>query len=234
MDNLLIKDLVNNSNAKLYCASTDWTLEKVVSYLVDNSISACPVTSSNLNKGQIRQIDGYAILSEIALLLKDNGDAKIKDYLNRTSRTLSDDQYLVDFISVLHRKPIFSVKNKANIFYANIYPKDVSNFFHGVSSQFLHLRSIENHISTFLAKYISHIDLEEGSVQIEKASFGDKINALFDIVWEQANISYDLSIMRTRLNKCTDLRNQYFHHRSENVDNEYLKESWSIIKRVIK
>ena len=61
--------------------------EKVVSYLVDNSISACPVTSSNLNKGQIRQIDGYAILSEIALLLKDNGDAKIKDYLNRTSRT---------------------------------------------------------------------------------------------------------------------------------------------------
>ena len=61
-----------------------------------------------------------------------------------------------------------------------------------------------------------------------------QINALFDIVWEQANISYDLSIMRTRLNKCTDLRNQYFHHRSENVDNEYLKESWSIIKRVIK
>ena len=60
MDNLLIKDLVNNSNVKLYCVSTEWTLEKVVSYLVDNSITACPVTSSNLNKGQIRQIDGYA------------------------------------------------------------------------------------------------------------------------------------------------------------------------------
>ena len=234
MQNLLIKDLVKFSNARLFCASTEWSLEKVVSYLVDNSIPACPVTSSNLNKGQIRQIDGYAILSEISLLLKDRGDEKIKGYLNMTSRTLSDDQYLVDFISVLHRKPIFSVKDKANIFYANIYPKDISEFFHGVSSQFLHLRSIENHIATFIEKYVSHLTVDEESVQIEKAAFGDKINALFDDIWDQTNINYDRTMMRNRLNKCIDLRNQYFHHRSENIDNVFLKESWSIIKRVIK
>ena len=38
MQNLLIKDLVKFSNARLFCASTEWSLEKVVSYLVDNSI----------------------------------------------------------------------------------------------------------------------------------------------------------------------------------------------------
>ena len=71
-------------------------------------------------------------------------------------------------------------------------------------------------------------------MQIEKAAFGDKINALFDDIWDQTNINYDRTMMRNRLNKCIDLRNQYFHHRSENIDNVFLKESWSIIKRVIK
>ena len=51
---------------------------------------------------------------------------------------------------------------------------------------------------------------------------------------DQTNINYDRTMMRNRLNKCIDLRNQYFHHRSENIDNVFLKESWSIIKSVNK
>ena len=82
MDNLYIKDMVASSGAKLYCVGTNWTLNQVVSFLIENDIPACPVTNASTNKGIIRQIEGYAVLKELSLKLKEYGKSPIKDFMN--------------------------------------------------------------------------------------------------------------------------------------------------------
>ena len=116
MDNLYIKDMVASSDAKLYCVGTNWTLNQVVSFLIENDIPACPVTKASTNKGIIRQIEGYAVLKELSLKLKEDGESPIKDFMNESEWEMSDNQYLVDKISVLYRKPVFAIKNSCSVY----------------------------------------------------------------------------------------------------------------------
>ena len=83
MENLYIKDLVNFSGRKLICVQTTWSINQVVSYLIENDIPACPVIHSKIKNEVVGRIRGYAILKDLALRLKDFGENKIEDFMNK-------------------------------------------------------------------------------------------------------------------------------------------------------
>jgi hypothetical protein len=225
MENLYVKDMVSSLDAKLYCVGTDWTLNQVVSFLIENDIPACPVTKANTNKGIIRQIEGYAVLKELALKLKEYGESPIVDFMNDSEWEVSDNQYLVDKMSVLYRKPVFSIKNNQNQYYATIFQKDVTWFFYHVSSRFMLIRAIENKLSGF----IYSIDDNES---IYEVPLGVKIEKLFsDNIWNKSKIGFDKNRLHVILNNCAEIRNQFVHHRDSDVDVKFLKKSWDILKR---
>ena len=70
MENLYIKDLVSFSGKKLYCVQTSWSINQVVSYLIEKDIPACPVIHSKIKNGVAGRILGCAILKDLALKLK--------------------------------------------------------------------------------------------------------------------------------------------------------------------
>jgi hypothetical protein len=228
MKNLYIKDLVYSSNAKLYCVSINWTVNQVVSYLIENDIPACPITKASTGKGLIRQIEGNAVLKELSLKLKEYGESPIKDFMNESKWEMSDNQYLVDKISVLYQKPVFAIKNIKNQYYATIFEKDVAKYFYNLSSRFMLLREIENRLTAFI--YL--IDSDES---INNDPFGDKIEKLFsDNIWNKAKIGFDKSRLHYFLQNCNEIRNQFFHYRDSDVDVKFLKKSWDIVKVQLK
>ena len=228
MENLFIKDMIAASDTKLFCVGVDWSLNEVVSFLIENDIPACPVTKASTNKGIIRQIEGYAVLKELSLKLKEYGESPIKDFMNESEWEMSDNQYLVDKISVLYRKPVFAIKNSQNQYYTTIFQKDVAQYFYHVSSRFMLIRAIENKLSGF----IYSIDEDESIYEIP---FGEKIEILFsDNIWNKSKIGFDKSRLHDILNNCAEIRNQFVHHRDSDVDVNILKKSWDIIKRELK
>ena len=120
MENLYIKDLVSFSGKKLYCVQTSWSISRVVSYLIEKDIPACPVIHSKIKNEVVGRIRGYAILKDLALRLKDFGEHKIEDFMSESKWELSADQYLVDKISVLYQKPVFAITNEKNQYYATV------------------------------------------------------------------------------------------------------------------
>ena len=224
MENLYIKDLVSFSGRKLICVQTSWSINQVVSYLIENDVPACPVIHSKIKNEVVGRIRGYAILKDLALRLKDFGENKIEDFMSESKWELSADQYLVDKISVLYEKPVFAITNEKNQYYATIFQKDVAEYLHHISSRFMYLRAIENKLSGF----IFSIDKNES---IYEVPFGVKIEKLFsDDIWNKSKIGFDKTRLHQILNKCSDIRNKFVHHRDSNVDVKTLKRSWKILK----
>ena len=110
MENLYIKDLVSFSGKNLWCVHTSWSISRVVSYLIEKDIPACPVIHSKIKNEAVGRIRGYAILKDLALRLKDFGENKIEDFMSESKWELSAEQDLVDKISVLYEKPVFAIK----------------------------------------------------------------------------------------------------------------------------
>ena len=224
MENLYIKDLVSFSGKKLYCVQTSWSLNQVVSYLIEKDIPACPVIHSKIKNGVAGRILGCAILKDLALKLKDFGERKIEDFMS-DKWELSDDQYLVDKISALYRKPVFAIKNDRNQYYATIFQKDVAEYLHHISSRFMFLRAIENRLTIF----IYSLNQDES---VHKLQLMEKIELLFsDDIWSLAKIGFDKSRLNKILVECCVIRNKYYHYRESNVDVKILEKSWDIIKR---
>ena len=141
---------------------------------------------------------------------------------------LSSEQYLVDKISVLYEKPVFVIINDKNQYYATVFQKDVAEYLHHISSRFIYLRAIENKLSGF----IYSIDENESVYDV---SFGVKIEKLFsDEIWSKSKIGFDKSSFHKILNKCSEIRNQFVHHRSDDVDVKILKKSWKILKNELR
>ena len=228
MDNLYVKNMVLAIDRKFYCVGVDWTLNRVVSFLIENDIPACPVTKANTKKNVIRQIEGYAVLKELALKIKEYGENPISDFMNDSEWELSDNQYIVDKISVLYRKPVFTIKNNNNQYYATIFQEDVTWYLYYVSSRFMLLRAIENKLTGFI---YSH-DQNESIYQLP---LGKKIEKLFsDDIWSLTKIGFDKSRLHEILNKCSSIRNDFLHFRESDVDADFLKNSWNIIKKELK
>ena len=224
MENLYIKDLVSFSGEKLHCVQTSWTINQVVSFLIEKDIPACPVVHGKKKNGKVGRIRGYAILKDLALKLKDFSEHKIEDFMSESKWELSSEQYLVDKISVLYEKPVFVITNDKNQYYATVFQKDVAEYLHHISSRFMYLRAIENKLSGF----IYSIDENES---IYDVSFGVKIEKLFsDEIWSKSKIGFDKSSLHKILNKCSEIRNQFVHHRDSDVDVKILKKSWKILK----
>ena len=225
MENLTVKDLVSFSGKKLYCVQTSWTISKVVSYLVENNIPACPVIHSKIKDGVVRRIRGYAILNNLALKLKVHSERKIEEVMEPSKWELSDDQYLVDKISALYRKPVFAITNSRNQYYATIFQEDVAEYLHHISSRFMFLRAIENKLTGF----VYSLNQDES---VHKLQLMEKIELLFsDEIWSIAKIGFDKDRLKKILIECCEIRNKYFHYHDSNVDVEILKKSWNIIKR---
>ena len=228
IDNLFIKDMVSSLGPKLYRVGIDMTLNQVVSYLIENNIPAAPVTKAGTKKDIIRQIEGFAILKDLVLHLKNNGENKIKDFMSDTVWQMSDNQYLVEKISVLHRKPAFVIKNSKEQYYATIFQKDVARYYYHITSRFMHIRSIESKISNF----IYSIKKEDS---IYDLPLGDKIKVLFDDdTWNRSKIEFDRSRLNDILNKCANLRNEFVHYRDSDIDLAFLEKSWKLIKTLLK
>jgi len=225
MENLKVKDLVTFSGNNFYCVQTSWTISDVVSYLVENNIPACPVTHSKKKDGVVGRIRGYAVLNNLTLKLKVHSERKIEDVMEPSKWELSDDQYLVDKISVLHRKPVFTITNSRNKYYATIFQKDVAEYLHHISSRFMFLRAIENKLTGFV--YSLNQDKS-----VYKLQLMEKIELLFsDEIWSNAKIGFDKDRLKKILIECCEIRNKYFHYHDSNVDVRTLKQSWKIVKR---
>jgi len=225
MNNLTIKDLVSAiGGPEFYCVPPDWTLYKAVSHLIDINKTACPV-ANNPKKGMVSQIKGYFLLKDISLKLKDHGEDLVKNFMRNAEWELSDSQYLVDKLSVIYRKPVFSIKNHQSQFYATIYPSDVADYLYNVSSPFLLLRAIENRVAASIFTITENKD-------IFGIPFGKKIDELFsDKVWNNLGSNFDKNSLHDLLNRCSDLRNEYFHFRDDQIDIKLLKHTWNILKR---
>ena len=62
--------------------------------------------------------------------------------------------------------------------------------------------------------------------------FGEKIEALFsDKVWNNLGSNFDKNSLHDLLNRCSELRNEYFHFRDDQIDIKLLKHTWNILKR---
>ena len=62
--------------------------------------------------------------------------------------------------------------------------------------------------------------------------FGKKIDELFsDKVWNNLGSNFDKNSLHDLLNRCADLRNDYFHFRDDQIDIKLLKDTWNILKR---
>ena len=225
MKNLKVKDLISFSGIKFHCVQTSWTIGEVITYLIENNIPSCPVTHSKLKDGVVGRIRGYAILNNLILKLKNYSETKIEKVMEPSKWELSDDQYLVDHISVLYRKPVFAIKNSRNQYYATTFQKDVAEYLHHISSRFMFLRAIENKLTSFI--YSLNQDESVYKLQLRR-----KIDLLFsDDIWSIAKIEFDKSRLKKILIECCQIRNKYFHYHERNVDLKNLKRSWNIIKR---
>lgn len=225
MDNIKVKDLVSFVGTNFYYVQTTWTISKVVSYLVKHNIPACPVTHSELKDEVVGRIRGYAILNSLTSKLKVYGERKIGEVMESSKWEVSDDQYLVDKISALYRKPVFAITNSRNKYYATIFQKDVAGYLHHISSRFMFLREIEIKLTGFI--YSLNQDESVYNLQLM-----DKIELLFsDEIWNRAKIEFDKDMLKKILVECCQIRNKYFHYHDSNVDVKILKKSWNIIKR---
>jgi len=225
MNNLTIKDLVDSiGEPKFHCVPPDWALNKAVSHLNKINKTACPV-ANNPKKGMVSQIKGYFLLKDISLKLGDHGEDPVKNFMRDDGWELSDSKYLVNYLSAIYRKPVFSIKNHQNQFYATIYPSDVAKYLYNVSNPFLLLRAIENKLAASIFRIT-------GKKDIFGISIGEKIEALFsDEVWNNLGSKFDKNNLHDLLNRCSDQRNLYFHFRDDQIDIKLLKRTWNIIKR---
>ena len=180
---------------------------------------------TNYKKGNVRQIKGNIVLTDILLKMKVHSEDSVKEFMTKSKWEISDSKYLVDNISVLFRKPVFSVKNNEEIFYANLYPEQVSNFLYEISSPFLLLRAIENRLLSALIEVSENVDMK-------KKNFGEKVELLFtDNIWKELKFDFDKNTLQDLLNKCVNLRNNYFHFRDDATDHDILRNTWKILKR---
>ena len=59
-----------------------------------------------------------------------------------------------------------------------------------------------------------------------------KIELLFSYeIWNELKLNFDQNILHDLLNRCSELRNRYFHYRDDQIDTEFLKNTWDILKR---
>ena len=225
MNNLTIKDLVDSiGEPKFHCVPPDWTLNKAVSHLIGINKTACPVADKS-KKGIASQVRGYFSLEAISLKLEDHGEDPVKKFMSNKRWTLSDSQYLVDTISVLYRKPVFSIKNNLNQFYATIYPSDVAKYLFKIANPFLLLNAIENKLSTSIFKITKKEDIFGNSI-------GEKIEVLFsDEVWDSLGSKFDKNSLHDLLNRCSGQRNLYFHFRNDKIDIKLLDRTWEILDK---